>query len=86
MSVAWAGLRQPRGNCSRAEFVRGRMAGVGGPRSFAASPQQTDAVLLPLLLALDAKCTPLCKQGFAFDGVRKNPGLGKTESKVILDE
>ena len=63
-----------------------RQQGWGGPRAFAASLQQSDAVLLPLLLALDAKCTPLCKHGFAFDGERKNPGLGKTESKMILDE
>lgn len=29
---------------------------------------------------------PLCKHGFAFDGGRENPGVGKTESKVIPGE
>lgn len=51
--VPWAGLRQPRGNHSWVVFVPGGMAEVGGPHTFAASPQQSDAVWLPLLLAFD---------------------------------
>jgi len=66
--------------------LAGGQGRAGGPCDSAASPQQSDAVLLPLLLALDAKCMPVCKQGLAFDGAGKNPGLGNTENKVILEE
>lgn len=87
VSMVWSYISQPPGQDSTAKG-ESLLGGVMFPPVWGDPPTSYSTLRLvccPSCLSL-LQNEPLCKHGFALDGGRENPGLGKTESKVIPDE